>query len=195
MKLLLTAGLALAGASGLFSSALTAREAKTEQFKVDPVHSTVIYRIKHLNVSYVYGRINDIRGTFSFGDTAEANALNIEVRPESLDSHDEKRDNHLKGPDFFNVKQFPLITFKSKTVTRKDDHWYDVIGDLSFHGVTRRVTVRLNRVGSGKDPWGGYRTGFEVVFDIKRSDFGMKYLAGALGEDVRIIVAVEGIRQ
>ncbi|MFQ5428888.1 MAG: YceI family protein [Phycisphaerae bacterium] len=195
MKLLLTAGLALAGASGWFSNALTAREAKTEQFKVDPVHSTVIYRIKHLNVSYVYGRINDIRGTFSFGDTAEANALNIEVRPESLDSHDEKRDNHLKGPDFFNVKQFPLITFKSKTVTRKDDHWYDVIGDLSFHGVTRRVTVRLNRVGSGKDPWGGYRTGFEVVFDIKRSDFGMKYLAGALGEDVRIIVAVEGIRQ
>ncbi|MBX3395561.1 MAG: YceI family protein [Phycisphaerae bacterium] len=171
-----------------------ANNAEPENYKIDNSHSSVHFRIKHLGVSYCYGRFNEIDGRLTMsGD--DKNALEITIKADSIDSNDKKRDDHLRGPDFFNVKQFPVISFKSSEFKKSGTDQFKVTGDLTMHGVTKSVTVTLDHIGSGKDPWGGQRTGFEGTFEVKRSDFGISYMPGGLGEDVRIIVALEAIKQ
>ncbi len=162
-----------------------------ETFEVDAAHSSVVFRAKHLGVSYAYGRFNDISGSFSFDDAT----LDIEIKTDSIDTNSKDRDKHLKGPDFFNVKQFPVAKFSAKEFTKRGDNVYKVTGDMAFHGVTKSLDVTLERVGSGEDPWGGYRSGFEVIFNFKRSDFGMTYGTKGLGDDIRVMVSVEGVRK
>ncbi|MCK6486133.1 MAG: YceI family protein [Phycisphaerae bacterium] len=167
----------------------------TEQFEVDAVHSSVLFRVKHLNVSYFHGRFNDISGKFAFSDDPSACMFDIQIKTDSVDTGNAKREQHLKSPDFFNAKQFPTMGFKSSEVKKSGDNTFDVTGSLTLHGVTKPLSVKLERIGSGKDPWGGYRTGFESVFTIKRSDFGMSTMPDALGDEVRVTVAVEGVRK
>lgn len=172
-------------------SLVLVQSASAEDFKVDSGHSAVIFRVKHLGVSYCYGRFNEIGGSFSF----DSGSLDIEIKTSSIDSNSENRDKHLKGPDFFNVKQFPVIKFTGKKFKKIGDDEFEVSGDLTLHGVTKPLTIQLERVGSGKDPWGGYRSGFETTFTIKRTDFGMKFMTGGLGDEIRVIVSIEGIRE
>jgi polyisoprenoid-binding protein YceI len=180
-------GLAWPGASS------PARAAET--YKVDPLHSSLLFRVKHLNVGHIYGRFTEFSGSFTFDDKDPAAcSLSMEVNVDSLDSAVAKRDQHLKGPDFFNVKQFPTMSFKSSKMKAVDARTYEVTGDLTLHGVTRPVTVQLERIGTGKGMGGETRTGFETTFTIKRSDFGMKYMIPAIGDEVKVIVAVEGIQ-
>jgi len=88
-----------------------------------------------------------------------------------------------------------IIKFKSTSVKKVDSDNYEVTGDLTLHGVTRRLKLSALKTGEGKDPWGGYRIGFETAYVIKRSDFGMKHMLGVAGEKVRMIVSVEAIRK
>ncbi len=166
-----------------------------ETYKVDPVHSMTVFRIKHL-VSYSYGRFNDLSGTFNIDtETPAKSSVELEVKIESVDTFNEKRDQHLKSPDFFNAKQFPVITFKSKAVKKINEDTYEVTGDLSLHGVTRPLTLKVQQTGAGKDPWGGYRIGFETTFTLKRSEFGITFMPDVVGDEVRMTVSIEGIRQ
>jgi len=170
--------------------------AATPTYEVDPVHSAAIFRIKHLGIAYVYGRFNDLSGTLKIDDEAPANsAVEIYAKTKSVDTFNSQRDDHLRSSDFFDAKKFPIISFKSKSFTKTDKDMYEVTGDLTIHGVTRTLTVEVQRTGSGKDPWGGYRTGFETIFTIKRSDFGMNFMMGGVGDEVRIILSIEGIRK
>lgn len=176
---------------------LAAPAPAADTWKADPVHSSIVFRIKHLDVGYIYGRFNQYSGSFAFDERDPAAcALNIEVQAGSVDTGNAVRDGHLKGPDFFNVKEFPKITFKSTSMKALpgDAKNYEVTGDLTLHGVTKSVKVKLERIGTAKDMRGTLRTGFETTFTIKRSDYGMKYLVGALGDEVRVTVALEGIR-
>lgn len=168
--------------------------AAAETYAVDPVHSTVLFKIKHLGISYTYGRFNDVSGSFLLDEDPAKSMIAVSVKAASVDTHNAKRDAHLKGPDFFSVKEFPTITFKS-TAIKKEGNAYTITGDLTLHGVTKSITVEATHVGSGKDPWGGYRTGFDMTFSIKRSDYGMKNLLEAAGDDVQLTVGVEGIRK
>ncbi len=170
--------------------------ASADEYEVDARHSTVIFRVKHMGVSYFYGRFNEIKGGFSF-DKADPTSLvlDLEIKTESIDTNDKKRDDHLKGPDFFHAKQYKTITFKSTKVEQGEDNTYRVTGDLTLHGVTKSITVDIVHVGSGSDSRGRHRAGFETSFTIKRSDFGMDYMVGGLGDDIRIIVGLEGVRQ
>jgi polyisoprenoid-binding protein YceI len=168
-----------------------------DEYKVDPAHSFVSFRIKHMGVSYAYGRFNDFNGVFMV-DQPSGNGLTFDfvMKADSVDTGNAKRDQHLKTPDFFNVKEFPAVEFKSKQVRRNGEKGLEVGGDLTMHGVTRPINVHLERVGSGKDPWGGYRTGYEGSFVLKRSDFGMNFGSdGMLGDDVTVTVAFEGTRK
>ncbi|RMG17909.1 MAG: hypothetical protein D6731_03205 [Planctomycetota bacterium] len=169
-----------------------------ETYGIDPVHSTIIFRIKHLGVSYLYGRFNKVQGTLFLDDEDPSKSkISVEVTAASVDTGNQKRDDHLRGPDFFNVKQFPKITFKSTKVKKTGEAIYEVTGNLSLHGKTKQITVRATRVGTGPDPWGGHRTGFELVFRVKRSDFGMNYMQGekGIGDEVRLIVGIEAVRK
>jgi polyisoprenoid-binding protein YceI len=167
-----------------------------ETFAIDPVHSAVLFKINHLGVSNFYGRFQDVTGTYVLdADNPAASSLDVTIKAESVDTHNEKRDQHLKSPDFFNVKQFPVLTMKSKSVKKTGDKTFRVTADLTVHGVTKEVTFDATQVGAGKDPWGGYRSGFEGSLTLKRSEYDVKFMPGGVGEDVTILISVEGVRQ
>ncbi len=167
-----------------------------ETYSIDPVHSAVLFRITHLGVSTFHGRFQDVSGTYVVdAENPAASSFDVTIKAESVDTHNEKRDQHLKSPDFFNVKQFPVLTMKSKSVKKTGDKTMRVTADLTIHGVTKEVAFDVTQVGAGKDPWGGYRSGFDGSFTIKRSDYDVKFMPGALGEDVTILVSIEGVRQ
>jgi polyisoprenoid-binding protein YceI len=170
--------------------------AATETYHVDPVHSSVIFRIQHLGIAYVYGRINNLAGTLKMDDgTPPVSVVEIYAKTENVDTFNAERDNHLRSPDFFHSKNFPIVSFKSKSFTKTSKDIFEVTGDLALLGVARPLTVKVQCTGAGKDPWGGLRIGFESTFTIKRSDFGMNFMMGDVGDEVRIILSIEGIRQ
>ena len=184
--------LATLGALAWFQApSLSGPEAET--YDVDGVHSVVLFRITHFNLAAFHGRFNKVSGSFTV-DEGATGSVDITIDADSVDTNNEKRDGHLKSPDFFNVKQFPEITFKSDSLERIDGNRYEAEGTLSLHGVSNPLKVQLERIGSGEG-MGKHRTGFEAVFTIKRSEFGINYMPGALGDDVRLTVAIEGIRR
>ena len=165
-----------------------------DTFKIDPVESSVVFSVAY-GVSNFYGRFNDVSGTVVL-DKADPSKSSIEltVPVESVDTHNEKRDQHLKGPDFFNAKQFPVMTFKSKKVESSGDT-YKVTGDFTLHGVTKPLTLEIKKGGEGKGVEGEIRSGGETHFTIKRSDYGMNFMQGPVGDEINIVVSLEGIKQ
>ena len=170
--------------------------AAAETYQLDPVHTSVVFRVKHLGVTYVYGRFNDASGTIVFDPNAPENSsVEMQVDAANVDTANSKRDNHLRSADFFNAKKFPTIQFKSSKVLQTGTDTFTVAGDLSLHGQTRPLTVTVQHTGFGNDPWGGFRRGFETIFEIKRSDFGMNFMQGGVGDMVELRVSVEAIRK
>lgn len=168
--------------------------AAAEVYEVDPAHSSAEFRIRHLGVSNVSGRFNDIAGTVNF-DTEDPSksSVEIEIQTASIDTAVEARDKHLRSADFFDVEKFPVMTFKSTGFKPAGDNMYEVTGDFTLLGVTRPLTVTVEHIGTGKDQEGNALVGFETTFTIKRSDFGMNTMVGSslIGDEVKITVAVE----
>jgi polyisoprenoid-binding protein YceI len=163
--------------------------------KVDSIHSSIIFRVKHMNVGYIYGRFNDVSGSFTLdAKNPEKSSFDVKVKVDSIDTNNDGRNKHLKSASFFNAKEFPAISFKSKKIKAAGKDTYEVTGDLTLHGVTKPLTVKLDYVGSGKDFRGVNRTGVETTFTIKRTAFGMKEMLQGIGDDIRITVALEGMR-
>jgi polyisoprenoid-binding protein YceI len=162
-------------------------------FTIDPVHSSLVFKIQHMGVANFYGRFNEMSGTYN----PEVNgSFNIQVKTASVDTRIPKRDDHLRSPDFFNVNEFPTIEFKSTKVEKAGENKLRVTGDLTFHGETKPITVHMT-VFPAKDTQQGFKGGVETTFTIKRTDFGMDtYVAnGALGDEVQITVAIEGAKK
>lgn len=166
-----------------------------ETYQADPVHSSVIFRVKHANTAYFWGRFNDITGSFSL-DPADASQVKLEfqVKAASVDTGNAKRDQHLKSPDFLNAVRFPTISFASKSV-EKAGNAYLVNGDMTLHGVSKPITVRLTPTGTGKGPTGAEISGIEANVTIRQSDFGISKMAAMIGDSVWINISVEGVRQ
>jgi polyisoprenoid-binding protein YceI len=167
-----------------------------ETLKIDPVHTSVLFAIKHLNISKFYGQVRGVNGTIAYDEADPTKSkINIEIKADSVATGDEKRDAHIKGPDFFNAKQFPNVTFASKSVKKTGENEYAVTGDLTLHGQTKEVTIPMKNTGNGQDPWGKFRRGFEGAFKFNRSDFGMGFMPEALGNEVEMILSIEAVRQ
>ena len=168
-----------------------------DTYKIDPVHSSILFKVKHLNVGNFYGRFNDVDGTIVFDEANPAgDSVNVEIKTESIDTHNEGREKHLKGADFFDAKQFPTMSFKSKSVEKgKDADSFDISGDFTLHGVTKPMKVTFVKTGAGADPKGGQHIGFEGAFAIKRSDYSMNFMQGPLGDDISIIISIEAGKQ
>ena len=170
-------------------------QAELENYKVDSVHSSVIFRVKHMDVSYSYGRFNDPQGTLTLDtDDPSKTSIKIQVKSANIDTGNKKRDAHLKSPDFFNVRQFPMITFESKSVKKLEGDQFEIKGPLTLHGVTKDITLKLKQTGA-KTTRKKQLRGFETVFTIKRSDFGMKNMLGAVGDEIRMTVSLEVVKQ
>lgn len=180
----------------LLSSLFTGSAAGTESYNVDPVHTSIVFRIKHLNVAYFFGRFNGASGTIVVDREVVSNSsVDIQVKVNDVDTFNSDRDKHLKTADFFDAQKYPVIEFKSRSVKKIDPTTLEVSGDIMFHGAKRPLTVRVLQTGSGKDPWGNFRMGFETDFTIKRSEFGMDKMLNLIGDEVRITVSVEGVRK
>lgn len=172
--------------------------AAVEKYKIDPVHTAVIFKVSHLGFSNTYGQFTGVEGTFAVDDAKpEASSVEIKIKSDSINTHNAKRDQHLKSPDFFNVKAHPQITFKSKSVKKVGDNLYKIDGDLTLNGVTKPQSIEFKRARTGAGMQGETRTGGDTSFRFKRSDFNMKYMNGEnqVGDDVEVIISVEGIRE
>jgi polyisoprenoid-binding protein YceI len=192
LKLLLASLVSLGLLVGAASTAVA--QDGVETLEVDPVHSNVLFRAKHFNVGYVYGEFLKKEGTIKYHPKDPSKtSIELTLATDSIDTNFEKRDKHLKSPDFFNAKQFPKITFKSTKVKEDGDN-LKVTGKLTINGKTKTVTADIEKVGAGEDPQGKFRRGFHTTFTIDRHDFGVDFMKGALGADVKVIVAVEGVR-
>jgi polyisoprenoid-binding protein YceI len=181
----------VAALAACLSAAMTGRgAAHGADYSVDPVHSTVLFRVKHMETSYTFGRFNGVSGRFAAGD---GGSIDVAIKTATVDTGNPKRDQHLRGVDFFNTVQFPEIRFKSKRLARSssDPEALDVTGELTLHGVTRPISVRLERTGTGSMR-GVSIAGLYGEFTVKRSDYGMKGMTGAVGDEVRITVSLEG---
>ena len=173
-----------------------ASAAAAAEFTIDPVHSTVIFKVNHLGAANVYGRFDDVSGGFTFDPAAPTSAtFDVTVKAESVDTNAEKRDQHIAGPDFLDSKQFPLIKLKSKSIKKTGEKTFQVAADLELRGVTKPITLDVEHTGTATDPRGTTRAGFEAKFTINRMDYGVSFMPDGLGKDVSLIVSIEGVQK
>lgn len=185
-------------AIALFSVALL--QAQTT-WNIDPSHSSVRFAVDHMVISEVEGIFSKYEGSVvsAKGDFSDAK-INFTVDVKSVDTDNEKRDEHLRGADFFETEKYPKMTFVSTSIQKTGDKKYILKGKLTLHGVTKEITLALIYGGTTKDPWGNTKTGLKVTGVINRTDFGLKYNsvleAGSLmiGEDVTITAKVELVK-
>ncbi len=172
------------------------------EYEIDPAHSSVGFKIRHLAISTVPGTFTAFKGTFSFDpDKIEKSSAEAEIAVTSVNTNNEKRDNHLKGEDFFDVEKFKVMKFKSKKVEKVDDDSFKVHGDLTIRGITKPVVLDVDYLGMAKDPWGSEKAGFTATTTINRKDFGLTWnkvleTGGfVVGDDVNIRLDVEGTKK
>ena len=168
----------------------------TGPYQLDPSHTSVIYRIRHNDVSYFYGRFNDITGSITYDAANPAQgAVELVIKSESVDSKNTRRDDDLRSPSFFNAAQFPDITFASTAIKKVSSDTFDVNGNFTMRGVTKSLTLRVKQTGSLTTQRGTQLVGFESTFTLKRSDYGMTYMLDrGLGDEVTVMVGIEARR-
>ncbi|MCW8994430.1 MAG: YceI family protein [Psychromonas sp.] len=160
----------------------------------DNAHASINFKVSHLGYSFIQGRFNKFDGSFSFdAKDIAASKVTVNVDTHSLDSNHAERDKHIKSSDFINAGKFSTATFNSTQVTPQNAQQFAITGDLTLHGVTKKITIEANFIGEGKDPWGGYRAGFQGTTRLQLADFGIPVMGPATYVDIEL--NVEGIRQ
>ena len=146
--------------TGLLTLALApGLAAAADNYEIDPIHSVIVFRIKHMDVGMFYGRFNSPTGKFTFDDqNPAASSFQGQVKAADFDSGNPTRDKHVKGPDFLNAKEFPTISFKSTSVKAAESGHYEIAGSLTLHGVSRPVTAALEKIGTSNDRIGSKRS-------------------------------------
>jgi len=179
----------------------TTTDTATRTYKIDKAHSEVVFQIRHL-VTKVRGRFDDFEGVIQLNENSpELSSVEFTIKAASINTNEKDRDAHLRSADFFDVEKFPDLTFKSKQIIKKSNETYDVIGDLSIHGVTKQIVLPVTHLGKAKDPWGMERAGFEAEVTINRKDFGLMWnapleLGGFLvGDDVKASLSIQAVAQ
>jgi polyisoprenoid-binding protein YceI len=166
-----------------------------DNYAVDPIHSSVSFKIQHLGLTYVHGRFDNVAGSFTLDrDDPSKSSFTLTIKAESIDTNNAMRDTHLRGPDFFNVKEFPRLSFKS-TAVKSVAGGLEVTGDMTLHGMTRPITFTLQGGKSAEFPKGVQRVGYTTDLVLKRSEFGMDKMLNAIGDEVYISIGMEGTRR
>jgi polyisoprenoid-binding protein YceI len=174
-----------------------AAQAQIETYKFDKAHTQIFFDVNHLGFTQSYGRFLGFDGGLTFDRTKPENSkVDVTIHTNSLEMNDQKWNDHLKNADFFNVEKFPEMTFKSTGIKVTGEKTADITGDLTILGVTKPVTLATTFNKADKSPFGDeYHAGFNAIAQIKRSDFGMNYGLPMVGDDVKIILNVEAVRQ
>ncbi|MFS2156553.1 YceI family protein [Pseudomonas sp. Pseusp122] len=189
-------------ALALGTALFTAGQAMAADYTIDKEgqHAFIDFTISHLGYSFIHGTFKDWTGTFSF-DAAkpEDSKISIDVKTASVFTNHAERDKHISSKDFLDVATYPDAKFVSTKVTPTGKNadgkvTADVTGDLTLHGVTKPVVVKATFNGEGKDPWGGYRAGFNGTTSIKRSDFGKMMDLGPQSDTMELNISFEGVK-
>ena len=164
-----------------------------DEYVYDAVHSSVSFKARHLDISWIHGRFNEVDGRFSIDrQDASKSSFQLTIKADSVDTANAARDEHLRQPDYFDTKQFPTIEFRSKKV-KAIDGGFEVTGDFTMHGVTREITIRLMG-GKEIESRGVRRVGFSAELRLKRSDYKFDPSAiGAIGDEAIVIIDCEGM--
>ncbi len=192
-RLVSTSLLAAVAGLGVCAAGSPARAA--DNYTYDNVHSSVSFKARHLDISWIHGRFNDVSGKFSLDRTDPTrSSFERSIKADSVDTANAQRDEHLRQPDYFDTKQYPTIDFKSTSV-KVIRGGYEVTGDFTMHGTTKKITFAVQ--GGKEIEWmGTKRTGFATEFTVKRSDFGFdKKNIGAIGDEVLVFIDFEGTRK
>jgi polyisoprenoid-binding protein YceI len=185
------AGIALAGLT-------TTGSALAADYVIDTegAHASINFRISHLGYSWLTGRFNDFSGEFSYdADNPGASAISVDIDPASVDSNHAERDEHLRSEDFLAVETYPEAGFVSTDFIPHGNGTATLEGDFTLRGVTRPISIDVEKIGEGEDPWGGYRAGFTGETSFELADYGIDYDLGPASETVYLQLEVEGIRQ
>jgi polyisoprenoid-binding protein YceI len=172
-------------------------------YSIDPAHSSAQFTVRHMMITNVHGGFKKVTGTLVYDpDNLGDSSVDASIDATSISTNDDQRDAHLRSGDFLDVEHFPVITFKSKKVAKSGDEEWTVTGDLTIHGVTKEVVLRVEEpTPESKDPWGNSRIGLAAFTKIKRSDFGLSWNAALetggilVGDDLKIEIDISAIKQ
>ena len=173
----------------------------TGTYSVDPAHSRVEFAVRHLGIATVRGHFGSFAGTVELADDLSSARGYGSVEAASVDTQEPQRDEHLRSPDFFDVERFPQITFASTEIRALDEDRFEVVGELTLHGVTREITLTAELQGTETDPWGNERVGLEVRGQLSRSDFGMTFnqVLGSgnvlVSDKVKLVLEISAVKQ
>ena len=170
-------------------------------YQIDKAHSEATFQVRHL-LSRVRGRFSDFAGTILFDEAAPArSAVEFTVQTSSIDTAEPDRDKHLRSGDFFDVENFPTLTFKSESVTPHGGGHFDVAGTLTIRGTSKAITLPITYLGTARDPWGRERAAFEAEVTLNRKDFGLNWNAALetggflVGDDVRVSLSIQAVAE
>jgi polyisoprenoid-binding protein YceI len=183
-------------ALALGTALLSAGQAMAADYKVDKEgqHAFIDFKISHLGYSFIHGTFKDWEGAFSFdAKSPEASKINVVLKTASIDSNHAERDKHIRTKDFLDVEKFPEAKFVSTSVKSTGEKTADVTGNLTLHGVTKPVVIKATFNGEGKDPWGGYRAGFNGTTTLQLNDFGIKG-PGPTSQTLDLDISFEGVQ-
>ena len=176
-----------------------AGSAAADTYTLDPAHTQVMFKVKHLGITTVSGDFGVFSGTFEFDpENFATGSASVTIDVASVDTRNKDRDNHLRTSDFFDVENHPEMTFKSTKIQNIKGDTFQVVGDLTMRGVTKSVTLDVEYSGSATDPWGNEKAAFTATTEINRMDFGVSWSkvieTGGLvvSKDVKIILEVQG---
>jgi polyisoprenoid-binding protein YceI len=179
----------------------TATETATK-WVIDPMHSEIQFKVKHLVISTVTGSFKSFEGTLETeGDDFGKAKVSVSINTDSIDTNQPQRDEHLKSAEFFDAAQFPQISFNAKSVKKSGDDEFEVTGDLTIKGVTKSVTVLAEYGGSTDDFYGNTKAGFEVTAKVSRKDFGLTWNgiteAGSVvvGDEIKLFANIQFAKQ
>ena len=185
-------------AASMSVALLTSLPATAADYVIDTknAHASITFRIKHLGFSWLTGRFNKFSGNFTFDEkNPDASKVKVEIDTASVDTNHAERDKHLRAADLLATDEFPTATFESTSVKAEGPDKAKITGNFTLHGVTKEITIDAERIGGGKDPWGGYRDGFVGTTELTLADFGIKRDLGPAAKTVELELNIEGIRQ
>ncbi len=188
IKLLIVTGMLALGLS---------MPAQAESYQIDNkgAHAFIQFKIKHLGYSWLLGRFNTFEGQFEYDEKhPEASSVQVTIETASVDSNHALRDKHLRSKDFLMVDRYPQAKFVSTSFSEQGKE-ITLKGKFTLHGVTRDIVIQGSHIGAGKDPWGGYRRGFEGHTTIKLKDYDVLMDLGPASQEVQLYFSIEGIRQ
>lgn len=173
---------------------------KTTKWAIDPTHSEITFKVKHLMISNVKGEFRTFQANID-GEDFTNSIISANIDASSISTNNDDRDTHLKSPDFFEVEKYPEITFVSKSIKKVDDDEYQLVGDLTIKGTTKEITLDTEFGGYMKDPYGNEKAGFSINGKLNRKDFGLNWNAALeaggvmVGNEIKINAEVQFVKQ